>query len=330
MSSPHEITSSQTPPVMPATQPAYAAPPSGAPPFASPANVPEPSERLNWRRADIEQRFGFAGARYTDTNYHFTLLVALVLSALILAACFYLPSLLPGGSEKQKTVLAITNKFTERGPTPYPIVFLSVWGLVILALKKRKLVFQKKTLSIATVPTTPDFTLTPATAPSVIARLENLVDDCRHFILFNRIHVALSNLRNLGQVSDVTSILRSQASADEDQVSSSYTLVNGFVWAVPVLGFLGTVLGLAESMGEFGATIQANGDMVKIRAALEKVIGGLSTAFDTTLLGLVGTLLLQLRATVLRRDEMRFLDDCNEYCQVNVVSKLRLQNQTQP
>jgi biopolymer transport protein ExbB/TolQ len=282
------------------------------------ANTPS---RLKWRKSDFEQKLGFAGGRFTDTNFTLPLLATLVLTGAVFAFCFYAPPLLGGG---QTLLGEIADKFTKRGVTPYPIAFFTLWGLVILQMKRGKLRFQEKALFLAAVPQEPDFTLTPKTAQNVLAHLENLVDDCRHFLLFNRIHVALSNLRNLGQVSDVTSILRTQSTLDEDQVSSSYTLVNGFIWAVPVLGFLGTVLGLATSMGAFGVTLQAGGDMSKIREALTVVTGGLSTAFDTTLLGLVGTLILQLRATLLRRDEMRFLDDCNEYCQTNVVAKLRL------
>ena len=52
------------------------------------------------------------------------------------------------------------------------------------------------------------------TAGQVLKNIYDQVDDPKHFMLTNRIVMALSNLRNLGRVGDVDEILRSQASQD--------------------------------------------------------------------------------------------------------------------
>jgi biopolymer transport protein ExbB/TolQ len=157
-----------------------------------------------------------------------------------------------------------------------------------------------------------------------LARIHSLVDQPRHFVLLNRIDRALSNFRNIGQVSDVSSILRAQAENDEDQVASSYTVLNGLVWGIPVLGFIGTVLGLSLAIGRFTLTLQAAGDLALIRASLQGVTSGLATAFETTLIALTFTLILQMGITFQQKREMAFLDECNDYCHSHIVSKLRL------
>jgi biopolymer transport protein ExbB/TolQ len=177
---------------------------------------------------------------------------------------------------------------------------------------------------LAAVPAEPEFVLTEATAPTVLARIHSLVDHPRHFVLLNRIDRALSNLKNIGQVNDVSSILRAQAENDEDLVASSYTLLNGLVWAIPVLGFIGTVQGLSMAIGQFTKTLQASGDISMIRSSLQGVTAGLATAFETTLIALVFALILQLWITFQQKQEMSFLDECNDYCHSHVVSKLRL------
>src|SRR5205085_1491361 len=131
---------------------------------------------------------------------------------------------------------------------------------------------------------------------------------------------------NIGQVNDVSSILRAQAENDEDHVASSYTLVNGLVWAIPVLGFIGTVQGLSMAIGKFGQTLQTSVDLSVIRSSLQGVTGGLATAFETTLVALVFALILQLWITFQQKCEMAFLDECNDYCHSHVVAKLRLTN----
>jgi biopolymer transport protein ExbB/TolQ len=131
-------------------------------------------------------------------------------------------------------------------------------------------------------------------------------------------------LRNLGQVTDVDEILRSQAEQDESTMQTSYSLLQAFIWAIPVLGFIGTVLGLSEAIGAFGEVLGGASDVSQLASALRGVTAGLSTAFETTLQALVAALFIQLILTLLRKSEEEFLDSCAEYCTRNVVGKLRV------
>src|SRR5207253_959912 len=106
-----------------------------------------------------------------------------------------------------------------------PAVFLFFWAMSSLFIKSRKLKFQQRALQLAAVPQQPDFILNETTARTVLERLHSLVDHPRHFILLNRIERALSNLHNIGGLSDVSTILRSQAENDENQVAASYTMI---------------------------------------------------------------------------------------------------------
>ena len=107
-------------------------------------------------------------------------------------------------------------------------------------------------------------------------------------------------------------------------METSYALVRGFVWAIPVLGFVGTVLGLSQAIGGFGGVLAATDDVGQLAPALGEVTGGLSTAFDTTLKALVAALCIQLAMTFLKKSEEEFLDECSEYCNRNVVSRLKI------
>ncbi len=270
---------------------------------------------LSWSRQDIEQRLGFHGGRYTGVNKLLTALMALVFTVLFYAA------LLP----LRNTALAdFVRMFTDRGFVPYAICFFSAWATAILMVKSRKLAFQRKSLQYRVVPDDHDFVLSSATVDVVMENLYATVDDPKYFVLFNRIVIALSNLRNLGRVADVDDILRSQAAHDESSMESSYAVVGGFVWAIPVLGFIGTVIGLSQAIGGFGRVLETAGEITEIKNALQGVTGGLSTAFETTLEGLVAALFIQLFLTFLKKSEEDFLDACSEYCVRNVVNRLRI------
>lgn len=272
------------------------------------------SERppLDWSRKDIEQRMGFPGARFTRANNVLTCVMGLLMTVLFYASLIALPS------------TAFTRMFLERGPTPYAIVFFSCWSLAILFVKWQKLRLQRQSLRHHVMPDDPAYVLSSATVEPVLARVYATVDDPRNFILFNRIVVALSNLRNLGRVTDVDEILRSQASQDEATMETSYSLVQGFVWAIPVLGFIGTVLGLSDAIGKFSGVLGSGSDIEQISTSLKGVTSGLATAFETTLQALIAALVIQLLITVLRKNEEEFLDAAMDYGLRYVVARLRI------
>jgi len=280
---------------------------------------------LAWSQDDIENRFGFKGGRYTSVNHAFAFLIGALLSGLLYALMLFVFIHLPVVSKVAAIYMRPSNQFAV-----IPATFFFFGGLSILFLKGRKIKFQERALRLSAVPTEPEFILTETTATTVLARIHSLVDQPRHFVLLNRIDRALSNFKNIGQVNDVSAILRAQAQNDEDQVASSYTVVNGLVWAIPVLGFIGTVLGLSMAIGRFTQTLQAAGDLTLIRASLQGVTGGLATAFESTLVALTFTLILQLVITFQQKREMAFLDECNDYCHSHIVTKLRLADRKQP
>lgn len=214
--------------------------------------------------------------------------------------------------------------FERNRETPACIVFLTFWSLAILFLKWSKLQLQKRALREIVVPKDPAFVLTPQSVDEVHRRIHEVVDDPGKFVVFHRISQGLVNLRNLGRVTEVDAILRAQAETDESAMETSYALLQGFVWAIPVLGFIGTVEGLSIAIGGFGGVLSSASDFEQVKVALRGVTGGLSTAFETTLQGLVAALVIQLFVTGLKKSEEEFLDACSEYCTRHIVSRLRL------
>lgn len=270
------------------------------------------SRIISWTKSDPEQRLAFRGGRYTRVNSWCSLLLAVLLTAGFYAALFPL----------QQTYFAVT--FMQRGPIPYVIAFFFFWSVAILALKFLKLRLQRRALALNLVPSDPEFVLSPLTVDDVNHKMFEVVDDPRHFVLLNRIAIALSNLRNLGRVADVDEILATQAGHDESSMETSYSLLQGFVWAIPVLGFIGTVQGLSVAIGGFGTVLATTQELSQIKGALQGVTGGLSIAFETTMQGLVAALLVQLVLIALKKNEEEFLDACGEYCVRNIVGRLRL------
>jgi len=105
-------------------------------------------------------------------------------------------------------------------------------------------------------------------------------------------------------------------------METSFNLIRGLVWAIPILGFIGTVSGLSIAIGGFGRVLSQTEDPTKLIGALQGVTGGLATAFETTLLALMAALLVQMAMTFQKKQEEEFLDECTEYCQREVLSRI--------
>lgn len=267
---------------------------------------------LRYYAMDLENRLGVTSSTGTSCNIWLSGLFALVLTVVLYAIASALPSNF------------FSMMLIERGPTQHAAIFFGFWCAVILVVKNSKLRLQRRALSYAAIPSDHQFVLSSQTADQVVAQIYANAEDPERFLVYSRILTAISNLKNLGRVSDVDEILRSVGDRDESAHETSFGLINGFLWAIPVLGFIGTVLGLSVSIASFSSLLDSQTEISGIVGSLKEVTSGLSTAFETTLLALVIALVLQLWMTAQKTAEERFLDDCNDYCMKQIVSRIKI------
>ena len=270
--------------------------------------------KLDARTGDIECMVGFPSGRYTVASAPLWLGVAAVMT--ILDALF-LVIVAPDGY-----LLLMMNRCW----TNWAVVFFSWWCLGILFAKWIKTSIQLRALrAVDIVPRRGDFILSPGTSGDVLRRIKAVAERPKDFLLFRRIDMALSNLGNIGEVRDVGAVLESQADSDGSSVDSSYTVIRSLIWTIPILGFIGTVVGLSQAIGSFTDVLtQTGSDAGSIKSKLGPVVGGLATAFETTLVALVAAVIIQLLSTWVYKREEALLDGITDFTTENVLSRLKL------
>src|SRR5687767_8960872 len=132
-----------------------------------------PEVALPWARKDIEQRFGFRGGRYTQVNTLFTCLLALAGTILFYVALIPLWDTPIG----QSFTRGIEERNLGAAGIPMATAFFSMWAIMILLVKWRKLVYQSKALQYQVVPTDPTFVLSSANVDLVMQNMYQTVDD---------------------------------------------------------------------------------------------------------------------------------------------------------
>ena len=212
--------------------------------------------------------------------------------------------------------------FAERGRVPYAIAFLSFWAFVLLAEKFRRFTRQREAMAFDLLPARLGERISPDNARHFVDQLETLPPRARDGLLARRVRRALHHFEARRDAREVVASLESQAQTDADAVDSSYTMVRAFIWAVPVLGFIGTVIGIGAAVGGFSDSIGAAVDLDVMKDSIGSVTGGLSVAFDTTLLALVMSILIMFPASSLQKMEEGFLADVEDYCDEHLVRRL--------
>lgn len=275
---------------------------------------------LNFTKLDIEERCLMNSKKYTAVNNIFAFFLGLMFTLLFYGILYPLFNM----HKWQMVDMFFHGGSANRSVIPYFTMFLTFWCLGFLFIKWRKLATQRKALSLAIIPNDPMFLITRMNARNIIAQIHAHVFQSEKFMVLWRIECALSNLDNFGKVSEVSSVLNDLAENDSNYLESTYTFPKGLIWAIPVLGFIGTVLGLSQAVGDFGNVVASGADLEKLKSSLSGVTSGLGTAFETTLIALVAALIVQLLMTILSHKEEDFLDDTAAFCYNNVTSKLRM------
>ncbi len=97
--------------------------------------------------------------------------------------------------------------------------------------------------------------------------------------LVERLREVLTRQSGRGTTKHLSDDLRELSQRDSDTAHDSFALIRIIVWAIPMLGFLGTVIGITQTLGGL--------DFSNGNAAVDNLKSGLYVAFDTTALGLV-------------------------------------------
>jgi hypothetical protein len=137
---------------------------------------------------------------------------------------------------------------------------------------------------------------------SVLNRLPRALQNT---YLANRVAAVLDFLMRRGSAAELDDQLRDLADADNVALENSFALVRFITWAIPILGFLGTVLGITGAIS--GVTPE------RLENDLNSVTDGLALAFDATALALGLTMLTMFFTYVVDRLEQSVLENVDRY-----------------
>ena len=118
------------------------------------------------------------------------------------------------------------------------------------------------------------------------------------------------------------------AAADDDTaqaeaaLDAAYAVPRVAVWAIPLIGFIGTVIGISAAVSGFAGFLQTAEEIEQIKSGIGGVTTGLAVAFDTTLLALALSVAVMIPLVLLERFERRIVLALDADTQDQVIARL--------
>lgn len=107
---------------------------------------------------------------------------------------------------------------------------------------------------------------------------------------------------------------------------ASYSVPRILVWAIPLLGFIGTVVGISGAVSGFSGFLENSGDVEQIKEGIGQVTSNLGLAFDTTLLALFLSVLVMIPLVLVERYESSLLLGIDVFINDKLLPRLKKKN----
>ena len=137
---------------------------------------------------------------------------------------------------------------------------------------------------------------------------------------------SLLQYQSTGSIEQVSTMLNMSLELCQNEIELRYNMLRYYVWLIPTLGFVGTVMGIAFALRTAGTVFAAAdpaSDMVSIGPTMmEGMTGDLGVAFYTTLLALLQSAVLMFALHLMHEREERALNRVGQYCLKNLVNRL--------
>ncbi len=198
------------------------------------------------------------------------------------------------------------------GPEQIACYVCFVWSLFIFASRSMEFLRQHKAFRLGLLPTEEGSRILQEDARPLMRKIQQATHQQGPFILANMIHSALAKYALSRSSEEVRETLRTQSGFEQGRLVAKMAMLNYLAWAIPAIGFFGTVRGLAGSM-----TLAGQGGQ-----QLQLATAHLTVAFDCTLVALGLSLVIMFLIHLLQREEEDLVLDCQQYCLEHLVNRL--------
>jgi biopolymer transport protein ExbB/TolQ len=216
---------------------------------------------------------------------------------------------------------SLVRRYFASHPVEYITAGLFFVGLAAVAIKAVEVAFQflaGRRFRLGPAILEPH---TARRAATYLDCLKALPDWVQQGCLGRRYRDALELIERKDSADQLEEQLRQLADSESERMDAGFALVRIIIWGIPILGFLGTVIGITLAIASLSPE--------QLEQSLPEVTSGLGVAFDTTALALALSMVLMFAKFGAERLQWRLLTDVDARVGRDLLDRFRDEPQQQ-
>ncbi len=196
---------------------------------------------------------------------------------------------------------------------------LMVWATILLSHKLWLVSREQKMLSRDFMNLEVGQRILPEAALEHSKEVQGILEQQRslaHRLLPKFVLAALQRFHATHSIQDSSAAVQEQAQLAADELDSNLSLVRYIAWAIPSVGFIGTVRGIGDALAQADEVLRSND--------LSGVTNSLGVAFNSTLVALVLSIFLMFLLHLLQSRQENLIQDFQEYCRHKIVDLMKV------
>ncbi len=194
---------------------------------------------------------------------------------------------------------------------------LMFWAIAIMGFKGIATIRHRSLLNLDLIPLAEGMRILPEDTRDLSRQIQALPPYQRNSLLPRALLAALHRFSTTRNIQDVASATQAYCAAEGERLESELSMIRYIAWAIPSIGFIGTVRGIGDALGQAHKAIE--GDIFDVTKSL-------GVAFNSTLIALLISIALMFLLHQLQLLQERYVLDAESYCEENLTRHLHTQD----
>jgi biopolymer transport protein ExbB/TolQ len=213
------------------------------------------------------------------------------------------------GYTPERSIYVIVRDFEQE-----TCFILMLWAFAIMGYKAVAALNERALLQRELLHVREGVRILPEDTREYARVLQSLSERARGLLLPR---VLLSSLERFGStknVQDVSSVANSMCESENERLESELAMIRYIAWAIPSIGFIGTVRGIGAALGEAHRAVEGD---------IAGVTENLGIAFNSTFVALMISIVLMFLVHQLQLLQERLVFDTQTYVDHNLIRHMQ-------
>ena len=251
-------------------------------------------------------------------------LFALIIAVIIVHA-FYVSAVRPNAAQiiEEQNAAAAADPDYVRESSVWVLIkdleqeacfILMIWALAIMGFKSVQILSERRLLETDLVSVAEGMRILPEDTREFARQVQALPEDKQKMLLPRALLNALRRFSSTRNIQDVSSSTCDVFETEAERLESELSMIRYISWAIPSIGFIGTVRGIGEALAQADKAVQ--GDIAGVTQSL-------GVAFNSTFIALLISIFLMFLVHQLQLLQERLVFDGETYLDVKLIRHMQ-------